>query len=111
MVFVGYGSITFNSMAKTMLQAASEPMMRGRVMALWGLAWLGTTPIGGPLVGWIGQHLGARWSLVAGGVPTILIGAACWPALRRLDRRLDRLEPAGTGTGTGAGAEVAGRRR
>ncbi|HET9896459.1 MAG TPA: MFS transporter [Streptosporangiaceae bacterium] len=87
MVFVGYGSITFNSMAKTMLQAASAPVMRGRVMALWGLAWLGTTPIGGPLVGWIGQHLGARWSLVAGGVPTILIGAACWPALRRLDRK------------------------
>jgi MFS family permease len=88
MVFVGYGSITFNSMAKTMLQAASAPSMRGRVMALWGLAWLGTTPIGGPLVGWIGQHVGARWSLVAGGVPTILIGVLCWPALRRLDRRV-----------------------
>jgi MFS family permease len=88
MVFVGYGSITFNSMAKTMLQAASVPVMRGRVMALWGLAWLGTTPIGGPLVGWIGQHAGARWSLVAGGVPTILIGVLCWPALRRLDRRV-----------------------
>ncbi len=88
MVFVGYGSITFNAMAKTMLQAAAAPVMRGRVMALWGLAWLGTTPIGGPLVGWIGQHLGARWSLVAGGVPTILIGVLCWPALRRLDRRV-----------------------
>ena len=88
MLFVGYGSITFNSMAKTMLQSAAVPMMRGRVMALWGLAWLGTTPIGGPLVGWIGQHAGARWSLVAGGVPTILIGLACWPALRRLDRRI-----------------------
>ena len=92
MVFVGYGSITFNSMAKTMLQAASEPTMRGRVMALWGLAWLGTTPIGGPLVGWIGQHFGARWSLVAGGVPTILIGVLCWPALRRLDRRVTARE-------------------
>ncbi len=88
MVFVGYGSLTFNSMAKTMLQAAAVPMMRGRVMALWGLAWLGTTPIGGPLVGWIGQDFGARWSLVAGGVPTILIGVLCWPALRRLDRRV-----------------------
>lgn len=93
MVFVGYGSITFNAMAKTMLQAASVPMMRGRVMALWALAWLGTTPIGGPLVGWIGQHFGARWSLLAGGIPTILIGAACWPALRRLDRRNNACEP------------------
>jgi MFS family permease len=87
MVFVGYGSITFNSMAKTMLQSASAPGMRGRVMALWALAWLGTTPIGGPLVGWIGQNVGARWSLLAGGIPTILIGGLCWPALRRLDRR------------------------
>lgn len=92
MVFVGYGSITFNSMAKTMLQAASAPIMRGRVMALWALAWLGTTPIGGPLVGWIAQHAGARWSLIAGGVPTILIGVLCWPALRRLDRRITARE-------------------
>jgi MFS family permease len=94
MIFVGYGSITFNSMAKTMLQAASAPMMRGRVMALWGLAWLGTTPIGGPLVGWIGQDFGARWSLIAGGVPTIAIGVFCWPALRRLDRKVASREPA-----------------
>lgn len=93
MVFVGYGSITFNAMAKTMLQAAAVPMMRGRVMALWGLAWLGTTPIGGPLVGWIGQDLGARWSLIAGGVPTILIGVLCWPALLRLDRKVAARAP------------------
>ena len=50
LVFVGYGSITFNSLAKTTLQLAAKPEMRGRVMALWGLAWLGSTPIGGPIV-------------------------------------------------------------
>ncbi len=87
LVFVGYGSITFNAMAKTTLQLAADPVMRGRVMALWALAWLGSTPIGGPIIGWIGQDLGARWSLVVGGLSTVLIGLAAWPALRRIDER------------------------
>ena len=87
LVFVGYGSITFNSMAKTVLQLAAKPTMRGRVMALWGLAWLGSTPIGGSIVGWIGQDEGARWSLVVGGLPTLLCGLLALPALTRIDRR------------------------
>jgi MFS family permease len=87
LVFVGYGSITFNSYAKTTLQLAADPAMRGRVMALWALAWLGSTPIGGPLVGWIAQDFGARWSLVAGGVPTVFCGLAALPALTRIDRK------------------------
>jgi MFS family permease len=90
LVFVGYGSITFNSMAKTTLQLASRPEMRGRVMALWGLAWLGSTPIGGPIVGWIGQNAGARWSLVIGGLATLICGILALPALSRIDRRLAR---------------------
>jgi MFS family permease len=87
MVFVGYGSITFNSLAKTTLQLAATPSMRGRVMALWGLAWLGSTPIGGPIVGWIAQVAGARWSLVVGGVASLACGLAALPALNRIDRR------------------------
>jgi MFS family permease len=87
LVFVGYGSITFNSYAKTTLQLAAEPAMRGRVMALWALAWQGSTPIGGPLVGWIAQDLGARWSLVAGGLPTLVCGLLALPALTRIDRK------------------------
>jgi hypothetical protein len=74
MAFVGYGSITFNSLAKTSLQLAAKPEMRGRVMALWALAWLGSTPIGGPIVGWIGQEAGARWALIVGGVATLACG-------------------------------------
>jgi MFS family permease len=87
LVFVGYGSITFNSYAKTTLQLAADPAMRGRVMALWFLAWQGSTPIGGPLVGWIAQEAGARWSLVAGGLPTIVCGLLALPALTRIDRK------------------------
>jgi MFS family permease len=90
LVFVGYGSITFNSYAKTSLQLAAKPTMRGRVMALWGLAWLGSTPIGGPIVGWIGQETGARWSLVVGGVATLVCGILALPALRRIEGRIDQ---------------------
>ena len=87
LVFVGYGSITFNSLAKTTLQLAAKPEMRGRVMALWGLAWLGSTPIGGPIVGWVGQAIGARWALVIGGVAALACGVLALPALTRIDRR------------------------
>jgi MFS family permease len=87
LLFVGYGSITFNSLAKTTLQLAAKPEMRGRVMALWALAWLGSTPIGGPIVGWAGQAIGARWALVVGGVATLACGILALPALTRIDRR------------------------
>jgi MFS family permease len=87
LVFVGYGSITFNSQAKTTLQLAARPEMRGRVMALWALAWLGSTPIGGPIVGWAGQAIGARWALVIGGVAALACGVLALPALTRIDRR------------------------
>jgi len=87
LVFVGYGSITFNSLAKTTLQLAAKPEMRGRVMALWALAWMGSTPIGGPIVGWTGQAIGARWALVIGGVAALACGVLALPALTRIDRR------------------------
>jgi MFS family permease len=93
MLFVGYGSITFNSFAKTTLQLAARPDMRGRVMALWALAWLGSTPIGGPIVGWVGQEAGARWSLVIGGLPTLACGLLALPALTRIDHRRAQAQP------------------
>ena len=87
MIFVGYGSITFNSLAKTTLQLAAKPTMRGRVMALWALAWLGSTPIGGPIVGWVAQETGARWFLVVGGAAALLSGALALPAMLRMESR------------------------
>jgi MFS family permease len=85
LLFVGYGAVSFNSLSKTALQLAAAPAMRGRVMALWALAWGGTTVVGGPLVGWVAQEMGSRWSLVVGGVPTIVLGVLMFPALRRAD--------------------------
>ncbi len=87
LLFVGYGSISFNSLAKTALQLSASPAMRGRVMALWLVAWGGSTPVGGPIVGWVGQELGARWSLIVGGVPTVIVGIAAYPILARIDHK------------------------
>ncbi len=74
LLFVGYASINFNAMSKTTLQLGSIPEMRGRVMAFWGIAWQGSTPIGGPIVGWIGQQAGARWAIATGGMAALAVG-------------------------------------
>jgi MFS family permease len=87
MLVVGYGSVSFNSLAKTTLQLAAVPSMRGRVMALWSVAWLGSTPVGGPIVGWAGQQLGARWSLVIGGLAAVGAGLFGYRSLQSIDRR------------------------
>jgi MFS family permease len=72
---VGAASITFVARANTTLQLSADPEMRGRVMALWTVAFIGSTPIGGPIIGWIGEHVGARWGLAVGGF-TCLVAAA-----------------------------------
>jgi MFS family permease len=64
LVVVGMASITFLARANTTLQLAADPVMRGRVMALWTVAFLGSTPIGGPIVGVIAEYAGPRWALV-----------------------------------------------
>ena len=74
MLLVGFFSIQFTSLANTMLQLESEGAMRGRVMSLWTMAMLGSTPIGGPIIGYIAELLGARWGLAAGGCAALLAG-------------------------------------
>jgi len=61
----------------------SDPQMRGRVMALWAIAFLGSTTIGGPVIGFIGQNAGARWGLATGGLAALAAGAYGVAALAR----------------------------
>jgi MFS family permease len=75
MVFVGIFSVTLLSLANTILQLECDASMRGRVMSLWGVAFLGSTPIGGPLIGWIGETVGPRWGLAIGGFAAIAAAA------------------------------------
>jgi MFS family permease len=69
---MGAASIAFIATANATLQLRAEPSMRGRVMALYAIAFLGTTPIGSPLVGWISQVASPRAALAVGGSATIV---------------------------------------
>jgi MFS family permease len=71
-VFMGAASIAFIATANAELQLESEPAMRGRVMALYAMAFLGSTPIGGPLIGAIAEWTNPRVSLAVGAVATLL---------------------------------------
>jgi MFS family permease len=81
LLFMGGASIAFIATANTTLQLGSAPEMRGRVMALYAVAFLGTTPIGGPLVGWIAQTFGPRAGVGVGGVAALVAAMAAWPSL------------------------------
>jgi MFS family permease len=64
------------------MQLRSDPSMRGRVLALQAMVFLGSTPIGGPILGWVCEHLGARVGVVIGGVSAIVAGAYGMRAVR-----------------------------
>jgi predicted MFS family arabinose efflux permease len=72
MVLVGFFTVNMVSTANSMIQLEAHPDMRGRVMALWSMAMLGSTPIGGPIIGWIGEYGDPRFALAAGGVAMLI---------------------------------------
>ncbi len=86
LALVGFASVSFLSMANSTLQLSTDPQMRGRVMALWAVAFLGSTPIGGPLIGWITNTLGARVGLGVGALSCFVAALIGLVALRRLRR-------------------------
>jgi MFS family permease len=83
--FVGAFSIACLSQGNSTLQLAAAPSMRGRVMALWAVAFLGSTPIGGPIAGAVSEHWGGRGGLVLGAVACLLAALLGWVLLRRDD--------------------------
>ena len=84
LVVMGVCSIAFIATANATIQLQADPAMRGRVMALYAIAFLGSTPIGAPLVGWISDASSPRVAILVGGVATVV---ACVPlAVRYLHR-------------------------
>jgi len=81
LLFVGAGSVAFITSNSATLQLTAPPQMRGRVMALYVTAIIGTTPFGGPIIGSIGQHLGARATYITGGLACLLTAAVGWRSL------------------------------
>ncbi len=74
LVLAGISSIYFTSLGNTILQLTSSPQMRGRVMSFWSIAFMGSTTIGGPAVGWFASNFGARWGLALGGFAALGAG-------------------------------------
>jgi MFS family permease len=95
MVALGVAALVFFITANATLQLTTRPEMRGRIMALYGIVFLGSTPFGGPLAGWVGEHLGARVALAGGGAIALATGlVGLWLLARREGLAPVRLEDA-----------------
>ena len=84
---VGAASVGFLSKGNSTLQLEASPSMRGRVMALWAVAFLGSTPIGGPIAGAVSEQFGGRAGLGIGAVACLVAAAGGALVLRRIAGR------------------------
>jgi MFS family permease len=86
LVPVGVAALTFITAANSTMQLGVDPIMRGRVMALYMAVFFGGTPLGAPLVGAVAEAFGARWSLILGGAVSALAAVVAALVLARHER-------------------------
>ncbi|MCU1667851.1 MAG: Major facilitator superfamily 1 [Blastococcus sp.] len=79
----GAAALVFSVANNSFVQLGVDPQMRGRVMALYFMCFMGGTPVGAPLIGWISEHLGAPWGLILGGAVCVVAGLAAGAFLAR----------------------------
>jgi MFS family permease len=92
---LGLCALTMITSANATIQLTSSPMMRGRVAALYLMVFMGGTPIGSPVIGWVGETFGARWMMIGGGGITLVgISVALALYLRAQDSRGEELRQA-----------------
>jgi MFS family permease len=102
LLFVGWASVSFIAIGNSTIQLAADPSIRGRVIALWQVAFQGTTPIGGPLIGVIIAISDPRTGLAVGGLSCLVAALGGYLLARRYRlRALGRAEPAAAGPDTG----------
>jgi MFS family permease len=81
---VGLAALTLLTSLQTVVQLTVDTAVRGRVVALYMMIFMGGTPVGAPIIGWIGETFGARWTLVGGGLATaVSVLLATWWLLRK----------------------------
>ena len=88
LILVGAASVTFAAGVNSSLQLAVAPAMRGRVMALYSVVFLGSTPIGAPIAGWLSEVAGPRTGLLLGATAALVAAGAAAVMLRRAGTRL-----------------------
>jgi len=82
---VGLSSLTLMTAANSSVQMSTEPAMRGRVMSLYIAVFMGGAPLGSPVIGWVGERFGARWTILIGGIAALATAAAAlgWLVLHK----------------------------
>ncbi|MEC3994749.1 MFS transporter [Actinacidiphila sp. DG2A-62] len=120
LVPIGVFGLTFNTTANASVQLATDPVMRGRVMSLYMMVFVGGTPVGGPVMGWVTDTYGARVGFLSGGLVSAAAAVGVGLALARAGGLRLRFNPRRTGDGPliafvprdgaagGAGAQAAG---
>jgi len=108
LVLVGAASVTFAAGVNSSLQLAVEPAMRGRVMALYSVVFLGSTPIGAPLAGWLSEAASPRAGLVLSAAAALVAAGAAGAWGRRMAARAPTTAAVAYATAPGASA-AAGR--
>jgi MFS family permease len=83
LVPIGAVSMIFIATCNATLQLGSSDLMRGRVMALYAMLFLGTTPIGSPIVGWLAESVGVRATFALTGIATLGAALAAWAWMGR----------------------------
>lgn len=76
---MGLAALLTLTASNASVQMGVDPQLRGRVMALYAMVLMGGTPVGAPVIGWVGEVLGPRWTLIGGGALTmigVLVAAA-----------------------------------
>jgi MFS family permease len=91
LVPAGYAVMSFTSTAMATVQTGAGADMRGRVLSLSAMVFVGGTPIGAPLIGWLGEHVGPRSTLVVGGLGSLAASVLAALLLARHTGRLPRL--------------------
>jgi MFS family permease len=90
---LGASAVTFAAAINSSLQLSVEPEMRGRVMALYSVVFLGSTPIGGPLAGWLAEAYDPRMALLLAAVAGISAAGAAHLSFARMRAGRDRPRP------------------
>lgn len=116
---LGYASVLFLTSSTAIVQLRAAPEMRGRVLALQAMLFLGTTPIGGPIAGWVAEAIGARYAVAMSAAAAV--GAGVWGLVKARSSREAEVRgadaivaaelPDGPGGDHGAGLEHVGARR
>ena len=83
LVPTGAAALVFSVACNSFVQLGVDPQVRGRILALYFMCFMGGTPVGEPLIGWVSEHLGARWGFIAGGLAVVVASVVAGVLLAR----------------------------